>query len=122
MSNRNSSKHLDNATETLNSQKPIAPKPPLYKKATESTSNKKHPINQNRKSNSEKQIPATLKSSVVRKNPSKKVKTAILTKEKTKHTKSSFDTAVLSLRPTDSSDNEGEMCVASDSSTTDTFI
>ena len=63
-----------------------------------------------------------MKSSVVRKNPSKKVKTAILTKEKTKHTKSSFDTAVLSLHPTDSSDNEEEMCVASDSSTTDTFI
>ena len=121
MSNRNSSKHLDNATETLNSQKPIAPKPPLYKKATESTSNKKHPINQNRKSNSEKQIPASLKSSV-HKNPSKKVKIAILTKEKTKHTKSSFDTAVLSLHPTYSSDNEEEMCVSSDWSTIDTFI
>ena len=28
-----------NSTETLNSQKSIAPKPPLYKKTTESTSN-----------------------------------------------------------------------------------
>ena len=71
-SNKNSNKYLENATETLSSQKLITPKPPLYKKTTENTSYKKHPVNQNRKSNNEKEISATLKSSVAPKNPSKK--------------------------------------------------
>ena len=46
-SNKNSSKHLEKETETLNSQKSTVPKPSLYKKTIKSTSNEKHPINQN---------------------------------------------------------------------------
>ena len=43
-------------------------------------------------------------------------------KLKTKELNSTLDTELLSLHPTDTSENEEDMSVASDSSVVDTFI
>ena len=118
---KNSSKH-EKETETSNPQKPVVPKLPLHKKSTEITSFKKQTVNQNQKLKNQKQTPNNLKVSTSHKNPPKKAKTTISVKVKAKNENSSMDIEILSLHPTDSSENEDGMSVASDLSTVDTFI
>ena len=119
-SNKNSKNHLEKESEMSTEPKPITPKLPLHKRTTETNSNKKS-INQNRKSNNPKQISKNFTPTASHK-PSKKVKTTIPTKINIKETNSKIDTELLTLHPTDTSDNEEVMSVASDSSITDTFI
>ena len=115
------SKQAGKETTTSNRPMPIAAKLPLHKRTTEATSNKRQSISHTKKSNSHKQISKTLKLNSSHNTPSKKDKTIIPTKLKTK-TNLSMDTEVLSLHPTDSSEDEEGMSVKSDSSAIDNYI
>ena len=121
-SHRNSSKQQKTATETSNSAKPKTPKLPLHKKKTEIASNKKQSIKQNQKLNNQKQISNIIKPTNSH-NPSKKVKINIpINKIIQKEENLPMDKDALSLHPSDSSENEDTMSVASDTSVVDTFI
>ena len=77
----------------------------------------------NDKPSNQKQNSSTIISAASNDNPAKKVKTITPTiKLKKKDLNLSIDSDALSLHPTDSSENEETMSIASDSSVIDTFI
>ena len=77
----------------------------------------------NIKPTNQKQNSNTIMSAASNDNPAKKVKTIMpKIKQKKKDLTLSIDSDALSLHPTDSSENEETMSIASDSSVIDTFI
>ena len=110
----------ETSTEILNLSEPNIPKLLLHKKNPENTFNKKQTkLNKKKKKKSQKQIFNISKYAVSRNNP-KQMNISIKFWKKKKNL--SIDTDALSLHPTDSSENEEIMSVASDSIIVNTFI
>ena len=121
--NKNSNKPQSKSKEKSFSQKPNTPKLPLYKKVKEYTSNKKQPVKTSDKTSNQIQNSNTVRSAASHDNPAKKVKTVTPKNNlKKKEINLPLDSDALSLHPTDSSENEETMSIASDSSGIDTFI
>ena len=121
--NKSLNKQLATSSESSISSKPSMSKLPVHKKAAEIASNKNQLMKQNQKSSCQKQTFNATKSTTLHNNPAKKVKTnTSKNKQKKKEIKSSVDSDALSLHPTDSSDNEEVMSIASNLSNPDTYI